>query len=60
MPFARSTGLVVAVAAALVLLPNLGGPPLWDDDEPRNAACSVAMLGSGDWIVPTFNGRLRV
>lgn len=60
MPFARSTGLVVAVAAALVLLPNLGGPPLWDDDEPRNAACSVAMLGSGDWVVPTFNGRLRV
>ncbi|MFM7243451.1 MAG: ArnT family glycosyltransferase [Planctomycetaceae bacterium] len=60
MPFARSTALVVAVAAALVVLPNLGGPPLWDDDEPRNAACSVAMLGSGDWIVPTFNGRLRV
>jgi len=60
MAFARSTGLIVAVTAALVLLPNLGGSPLWDDDEPRNAACSLAMLGSGDWIVPTFNGRLRV
>jgi 4-amino-4-deoxy-L-arabinose transferase-like glycosyltransferase len=60
MPFARSTGLIVAATAALVLLPNLGGPPLWDDDEPRNAACSLAMFGSGDWIVPTFNGRLRV
>jgi 4-amino-4-deoxy-L-arabinose transferase-like glycosyltransferase len=60
MPFARSTGLIVAATAALVLLPNLGGPPLWDDDEPRNAACSLAMRGSGDWIVPTFNGRLRV
>ncbi len=60
MPISRSTGLIVAAAAALVLLPNLGGPPLWDDDEPRNAACSVAMHASGDWIVPTFNGRLRV
>jgi 4-amino-4-deoxy-L-arabinose transferase-like glycosyltransferase len=53
-------GLVVATVAALVLLPNLGGPPLWDDDEPRNAACSLAMHSSGDWVVPTFNGRLRV
>ena len=57
---ARSQGLVVAALAALVLLPNLGAPPLWDDDEPRNAACSLAMHATGDWIVPTFNGRLRV
>lgn len=60
MPLSRSSGLIVAAAAALVLLPNLGGPPLWDDDEPRNAACSLAMHRTGDWIVPTFNGRLRV
>jgi 4-amino-4-deoxy-L-arabinose transferase-like glycosyltransferase len=60
MSFFRSPALVVAAVAALVLLPNLGGPPLWDDDEPRNAACSLAMLQRGDWIVPTFNGRLRV
>jgi len=53
-------GLLVAALAALVLLPNLGGPPLWDEDEPRNAACSLAMRTSGDWIVPTFHGRLRV
>lgn len=60
MPSIRPSGLLVAFVAALVLLPNLGGPPLWDDDEPRNAACSLAMLRGGDWIVPTFNGRLRV
>lgn len=60
MNTSRSQGLVVAVAAALVLLPNLGGPPLWDDDEPRNAACSLAMHAGGEWIVPTFNGRLRI
>jgi 4-amino-4-deoxy-L-arabinose transferase-like glycosyltransferase len=54
------SGLVVAALAAAVLLPNLGGPPLWDEDEPRNAACSLAMQQTGDWVVPTFNGRLRV
>ena len=60
MSIRRSDGLLVAVVAAAVLLPNLGGPPLWDEDEPRNAACSLAMLTSGDWVVPTFEGRLRV
>jgi 4-amino-4-deoxy-L-arabinose transferase-like glycosyltransferase len=60
MNLRRSDGLIVATLAALVLLPNLGGPPLWDEDEPRNAACSLAMWAGGDWIVPTFNGRLRV
>lgn len=48
------------VAALTVLLVNLGGPPLFDDDETRNAGCSLAMLDSGDWVVPTFNGELRV
>ena len=56
----RLHAVVVAVAAALVLLTNLGGPALWDEDEPKNAACSLAMLERGDWVVPTFNGRLRV
>lgn len=60
MTLHRSPGLLVAALAAVVLLPDLGGPPLWDEDEPRNAACSLAMWSSGDWIVPTFNGRLRV
>jgi len=56
----RLHAVAVAVAAALVLLTNLGGPALWDEDEPKNAACSLAMLERGDWVVPTFNGRLRV
>lgn len=60
MPLNRTHGLLVAALAAVVLLPDLGGPPLWDEDEPRNAACSLAMWSSGDWVVPTFNGRLRV
>lgn len=51
---------LIVAAASCALLVNLGRPALWDDDEPKNAACSLAMLDSGDWIVPTFNGRLRV
>lgn len=60
MPAPRFHGWLVLVAAASVLLVRLGGPALWDDDEPKNAACSLAMLDSGDWCVPAFNGRLRV
>jgi len=51
---------LVATVAALVLLTHLGGPALWDEDEPKNAACSMEMLDRDDWVVPTFNGRLRI
>jgi 4-amino-4-deoxy-L-arabinose transferase-like glycosyltransferase len=60
VPPSRFHGWIVAAAAAAVLLVRLGGPALMDDDEPKNAACSLAMLESGDWVVPTFNGRLRI
>jgi 4-amino-4-deoxy-L-arabinose transferase-like glycosyltransferase len=56
----RLHALLVAAVAAIVLGTNLGGPALWDDDEPKNAACSLAMLDANDWVVPTFNARLRV
>ena len=39
---------------------NLGGPQLWDVDEGRNCTCSYEMMKSGNWIIPTFNGELRV
>jgi 4-amino-4-deoxy-L-arabinose transferase-like glycosyltransferase len=52
--------LLVTLVAGGVLLPGTGTAPLWDEDEPKNAACSLAMLDSGNWIVPTFNGELRV
>ncbi len=60
MPSNRFHGWIIAAAATFVLLVRLGGPALWDDDEPKNAACSLAMLDTNDWVVPTFNGRLRV
>ena len=54
---ARST--IVAVATSIVLLVNLGSAPLWDDDEPKNTACTVSMLARSDWAVPRFNEALR-
>jgi 4-amino-4-deoxy-L-arabinose transferase-like glycosyltransferase len=50
--------LLLLVWAALCL-PNLGAPSLWDVDEGNNAGCSLEMRESGNWIVPTFNYRLR-
>lgn len=50
---------LVAGIAAIVMLTNLGGPRLWDRDEPRNAGCAREMWLRGDWIVPTFNAELR-
>jgi 4-amino-4-deoxy-L-arabinose transferase-like glycosyltransferase len=54
----RQLALCVSVAA-FVMLTNLGGPRLWDRDEPRNAGCAWEMLQRHDWVVPVFNGELR-
>lgn len=50
---------IVLVAALVVMFTNLGGPRLWDRDEPRNAGCAAEMLERNDWVVPVFNGELR-
>jgi 4-amino-4-deoxy-L-arabinose transferase-like glycosyltransferase len=44
---------------AVVTLPNLGAPSLWDIDEGHNAECAREMLDSGNLLVPTFNFQLR-
>jgi 4-amino-4-deoxy-L-arabinose transferase-like glycosyltransferase len=51
--------LLLLLAGTFLCLCNLGGPSLWDLDEGRNATAAVEMLDSGDWVVPTFNGKLR-
>ncbi len=57
---ARAKHLAIVTAiAAFVMLTNLGGPRLWDRDEPRNAGCAREMLQRSDWVVPTFNAELR-
>jgi 4-amino-4-deoxy-L-arabinose transferase-like glycosyltransferase len=49
-----------ALVWAVLCLPNLGGPGLWDIDEGNNAECAVEMYVSGNFVVPTFNYKLRV
>jgi 4-amino-4-deoxy-L-arabinose transferase-like glycosyltransferase len=50
---------IILAVSSLVLFTNLGGPRLWDRDEPRNAGCALEMMQRGDWVVPFFNAELR-
>ncbi len=52
-------GLPTILAAGVVFFFNLGGPRLWDRDEPRNAGCAWEMIQRGDWVTPYFNGEIR-
>jgi len=51
--------LLLLVVWAVLCLPNLGAPSLWDIDEGNNAECSHEMDESGNWVVPMFNYHLR-
>src|SRR5205085_9042124 len=51
---------LLAVVAAGLFLPNLGGPSLWDIDEGNNAEAAREMMESENWVIPTFNYQLRV
>lgn len=59
MPTWMRHQLLIIAATAVVMFSNLGGPRLWDRDEPRNAGCAAEMLTRGDWVVPVFNDELR-
>lgn len=59
MPGTWRYPVLVALVAALTYFTNLGSSKLWDRDEPRNAGAAREMLDRGDWVVPTFNGKLR-
>lgn len=54
----RDVAVLLAVTVT-VFFANLGGPRLWDRDEPRNAGCAREMMVAGDWTVPVFNDELR-
>lgn len=57
----RTDQLLVPVAFAITLLYILlaSSGTLWDRDEPRFARAVMEMIGSGNYLYPTFNGQLR-
>ena len=52
--------LTVIALSTITLAAGFSRSPLWDEDEPRFAAVARAMIETGDWVVPTFNGTLAV
>ncbi len=50
-------GLVVPLAAAILLLAWLGRADLFNPDEPREAEMAREMWASGDFLVPSLNGE---
>src|SRR4029077_8312328 len=49
----RSLRLAVyAILAAILYLPGLGRPALWEPDEGRYAEIAREMVGSGDYVTP--------
>lgn len=52
----RKTGLIVALIAALTMLPFLGATEFYTKGEPREAIVAVTMLQDGNWILPMNNG----
>ncbi len=50
---------LIVCFSAVILFTNLGGPKLWDRDEPRKAGTAAEMLQRCDWVTPYFNDELR-
>jgi 4-amino-4-deoxy-L-arabinose transferase-like glycosyltransferase len=50
---------LLALLAALLLLPGSATLPLMDRDEPRFAQATWEMREGGQWIIPYFNGEFR-
>lgn len=51
--------LVLALIAAVFLLPGTATIPLMDRDEPRFAQATWEMMERGEWIIPYFNNEYR-
>lgn len=50
---------ILLLLAALVMGANTWGLDIYILDEAKNASCAREMWQRNDWIVPTFNGKLR-
>lgn len=55
----RNPVLWLLLLCAVNFFVMLGGPTLWDVDEPNNAVCAREMLLAGNWWIPMFNGDYR-
>ncbi|HUO06595.1 MAG TPA: phospholipid carrier-dependent glycosyltransferase [Candidatus Binataceae bacterium] len=47
--------VLAALAAAILYLPGLGRPPLWEPDEGRYGEIAREMVDSGDYVTPRDN-----
>jgi 4-amino-4-deoxy-L-arabinose transferase-like glycosyltransferase len=59
LPSRVARPLLLGLVWAVVCLPNLGVPSLWDIDEGCNAECAREMHQSGNLLLPTFNYHPR-
>jgi 4-amino-4-deoxy-L-arabinose transferase-like glycosyltransferase len=55
----RDVALLAAIAAVMFFV-NLGGAPLWDEDEAIFSQTAREMLERSDLVVPYFNGEVFV
>jgi hypothetical protein len=55
---AYSLILIVAIAC-LVLFNKLGEIEIYALDEVKNATCAIEMMQANNFVIPTFNGKLR-
>lgn len=51
---------LILFASAILCFINLGEPPIFILDEAKNAEAAREMLMANNWLVPVFNGELRV
>jgi 4-amino-4-deoxy-L-arabinose transferase-like glycosyltransferase len=56
-PWGGLAAVALVVACAYGLIDSRS--TLWDRDEPRFSRATVEMIESGNYLYPTFNGRLR-
>ena len=50
--------LCLLVVGVCVMMVQLGNTHLWDQDEGFYAATAAEMHARGDWVTPSFNGKL--
>lgn len=58
-PTGFSTPAILSALSALsllVLLPDLGGRPIWQVDQVQRAQAAVEMFRTGDWVIPRVGG----